>query len=510
MQATNQQSGDLVATSLPIDWPPPLLAKAVGIQPRKYQQEGIEFFYRRRRGLNTDAPGLGKTIQGALASVPPVLVVAPNYLVGQWGAWLNEHLPSVTTVVAQGDRWAKQAAIFNAAGYNLKSWNVKALSAFRTAPHEPSGFLVINKEMLRTHERELKTCASAFQTLIIDESHHMRNRGAEVSKQALALAKIIPRVYELTATPIWKEADDLFTQVQMLYPAVFTSYNVFCDDYLVYDESRFGRVVYGVQKEKELEFNQMLSVVRLGRSYEDAKRELPPIVEDEVWVEFDKDHRFLYDDAVRNYRVKFAGEDGEDLFLASMSAVMHTLRQICGWHGKIDAIKDILADTQPYDKGRVVIFCWYRETARLLGEAFPGAPVITGAITDPNERRRVASAAARSGHPVIATISALSEGVDLSWARHVVFAEEHYAPGSHIQALARVVRERQTELDPDYNPASMWDVALAELAAKAANAPPVLVHYVNVKDTIDETIHRTSRRRGNTIKLVLKEALGML
>lgn len=488
---------------------PPFLPMAVGLQPREYQHEGIDFFFQRKRALNRDDPGLGKTIQAALAAVPPVLVVCPNYLVGQWGEWLQQHIPSAKTIVAQGDRWKKQAAIFQFAGLEIKGWDPKRFKAGLLAT-QPAQFLVINKEMLRTHWSELMTAAPHIHTMIIDESHHLRNKDAEVSKRALDLAKIIPRVYECSATPIWKEADDLFAQLRLLYPTVFTSYNVFCDDYLVSDMTRFGRVVYGVQRAKQEEFDRMLSIMVLGRTYKQVARELPPVMEDEVWVEFDKEHRALYDDAVINYRVKFADEDGEDLFLSSMSAVMHTLRQICGWHGKIDAIKDILEDTKVYDQGRVVIFCWYRETAKLLGEAFPGAPVITGAITDPAERRRIAAANARSGLPVIATLASLSEGVDLSWARHVIFAEEHYAPGSHIQSLARVVRERQ--LDGTEIPAEStdpWDLVLKALDSRAANAEPVLVHYVNVKDSIDETIHRTSKRRGNTIRTVLKEALGM-
>lgn len=488
---------------------PPLLPQAVGLQPREYQTEGIRFFFDRKRGLNRDDPGLGKTIQAALAAVPPVLVVCPNYLVGQWGEWLNNHLPGCRTVVAKGDRWAKQEQIFAFAGMSLKGWDPKRFKAALTA-EQPAQFLVINKEMLRTHYSELMTVAPVLHTMIIDESHHMRNRDAEVSKRAFDISKIVPRVYELSATPIWKEADDLYAQLRMLYPTAFTSYNTFCDDYLVFDETRFGRVVYGVKREKQEAFDAMLSIMVLGRTYKQVSRELPPVMEDEVWVQFDKEHRALYDDAITNYRVKFAGDDGEDLFLSSMSAVMHTLRQICGWHGKIDAIKDILEDTKVYDKGRVVIFCWYRETARLLGEAFPGAPVITGAITDPAERRRVAQAAERSGLPVIATLASLSEGVDLSWARHVIFAEEHYAPGSHTQSLARVVRERQLD-GTEIPPASTdpWDLVLKALDSRAANAEPVLVHYVNVKDSIDENIHRTARRRNATIRTVLREALGM-
>lgn len=483
---------------------PPLLPQAVGIQPRQYQVDAIKFLFTKKRAMLTDAPGLGKTIQGTLASVPPVLIVVPNYLVGQWGAWLGEHFPESKTVACQGDRWKKYAQLFD--GAQIDSQTGKML------PGQPATFVVINKEMCRTHIDELLKVIGVFNTIIVDESHHFRNRRAEQSKNLDRLTKSVPRLIEMTATPIWKEVDDLYWQLHMIAPTVFSSYGDFIELYCITDATRYGIKVYGVKPEMMAELNEILDVVRIGRTYEDAQRELPPVMDSVVYIQFDKTMRQLYDDAVENYRVKFAEEDGSDLFLTSMGAVLNTLRQFCAWPGKIEAIKQILEDTEPYDHGRPVIFCWYRETARLLGEAFPGSTVITGAITDPDERRRLAHAASAGHTPIIATIASLSEGVDLSDARHVVFAEEHYAPGSHVQSLARVVRERQIDEESTGIPQAStdpWDIILRDLDSRNVNAAPVLVHYVVVKDSIDETIHKTTRRRGDTIKSILKEALGM-
>lgn len=465
---------------------PPLVSCAVGVHERSYQRVGIDWLYQNRRGMLTDAPGLGKTPQGALASVPPVLVVAPNYLVGQWGAWLEEHLPSQRTVVARGDRWAKMKV--------LEPMYVRD-DLPDPAPDAIPDFLVVNKEMLRTHLPQLRWVAPSFNTLLIDEAHHMRNSRTEQSKGALELARMIDRVYLLTASPIWREVDDLFGLFRLIHPEHFRSYNQFVKTWCVADESMFGVRVTGVKKEMRAELEQLLDIMRLGRSYKDAGRELPPTIDSPIVIDFDDTMRKHYDQAIAEYRLQYAGEGGEDLLLMSNSAVMHTLRQLTGYHGKVETVIELLEEAYPYTQGRAVVFCWYRDMAEALATALRAKKYnvveITGAM-QPAERVRLAKGDAI----VVATIPALSEGVDLSWARHVIFAEQNWTPGSALQSLARVVRERQTATD------SAKDVA-------AANAEPVLVHYVQVRKTIDEVIYKTSRRRSATMKDLLRETLDL-
>lgn len=457
--------------------PPPLASCAVGVHARDYQTLGRDFLYTNKRAMITDAPGLGKTPQGALAAVPPAIVVCPTYLVGQWASWLEEHLPTTKVAVARGDRWAKMKVLDAIGDESLKA-----------------DFLIVNKEMLRTHLPKLMQIARRFNTLIIDEAHHMRNYRAETSKGALKLAQIIERCYLLTATPIWREVDDLYMMFKLLHPEMFGSYAQFIKTWCNVDYGRFGPEVYGVRRDMREQLEEVLDVLRIGRSYKDAGRELPATMETPVRIDFDDHMAKMYKDAVENFRLQFAGENGEDLMLMSNSAVMHTLRQLTGYHGKVDTVVDLLEEAAPYTNYRAVVFVWYKDLANAIHEALAekdvDSVVITGEMKAEDRRK-----AADGSKVVIATIAALSEGVDLSWARHVVFAEKNWTPGSDIQSLARVIRERQTSTD-------------SEEDAKAANEEPVLVHYVMVRGTIDETIYKVSRRRGATIKDVLKEALG--
>lgn len=443
---------------------PPLLDEVVGLQNRPYQTEGMEFLFKRKRGMITDAPGLGKTPQGALASVPPVIIVAPTYLTGQWCDWLQEHFPNRKSAVAKGNRFERGEIVAD-----------KSLD-----------FLIINKEMLRTHLPLLKSVAERFNTIIFDESHHLRNRTAEHSKGAVEMAKKIERVYLLSATPIWKEVDDLFMQFQIMHPEIFNSYWDFVDKWCIADADRWSTKVVGVKKEMIGELEEVLNVLRVGRTYEQAGRELPPMIENVVKLDFAEKTRKFYDDAKNGYRLRML--DQPDMMMKSAMEVLHVLRQITSFE-KVDAIKETIEDTRSYHNDRYVIFTWYKDAAYNLATALGNCTLITGDFP-PEERRR----RALSGKPIVATISSLSEGIDLSENRMVIFAEEHWPPGSAVQALARVRRERQTDDDDK---------------AVAANTAPVLVYYILVNKTIDEHIHKISRQRSATIKELLSETLDL-
>lgn len=446
------------------------------IVPRKYQVEGITFLQSRKRAMLTDAPGLGKTIQGALAAEPPVLVVAPNYLVEHWDEWLHEHIfTDGMGYVENADdyAWAEWYAPRNARAQSIAvaegTWLKK-----NAALKERADWTIINVQMLRTHIKEL--VKYKYKTVIFDESHHLRNRKAEQSKGAAKVAAKAEYVFHLTASPVWKELDDLYMQLHILHPEIFTSYWNFVDAFCLTETTGFGTKILGVKKDNIEELEELLVHVRLGRSYEDAGREVPPLITKYIKLEFPERYKKLYTQTM-NYWI------GElEMQMAHPSQVMHALRAITSYQGKVDAVVDTILDSV----GSSVVFVWYRDLAREIAKALRAKGLDAIAITgeDPAQMRK---AMAKNHKHVVATIASLSEGIDLSHANTVIFAEEHWPPGSTYQALSRVRRERQ----------------------EGDNSKPVVVYYVHVKGTIDESIHAVSKRRTATIRDVVGEALGL-
>src|SRR5207244_9645845 len=129
--------------------------------------------------------------------------------------------------------------------------------------------------------------------------------------------------------PIWKEVDDLFMQLQIIYPTVFTSYWDFVDTWCIADADRFSTKVIGIKKSMLPELNELLAQIRIGRTYEDAKRDLPPVIESVIKVDFNKEAKRLYTSARDAYRLKLLNEP--DLLLQSAIEVLHTLRRFTAW-----------------------------------------------------------------------------------------------------------------------------------------------------------------------------------
>lgn len=459
---------------------PPLQQEIRGFSYRPYQSKGIDWLWSQKRAMLTDAPGLGKTMMALMAAVPPVLIVAPTYLTNQWRDVIKEHIPTRRVAVAKGNRDARTEVIND----------------------EQLDFLIVNKEMIRTHWRELDYAIDRFQTIIFDECHHLRNRTAKHSSGAVELAKQVPRVYLLSATPIWKEVDDLFMPLRIMHPDVFTSYWNFVDQWCIAETDRWGTKVKGVKKSMLKDLEILLDQVRLGRSYADAGRDLPPIIENIVKVGMEAPSRRFYDEIADGYRARIYNEP--DMLMSTAMEVLHRLRQITGAE-KVDAIVETVEDSRPYHEDKYVIFTWYEDTAWAISDKLPDALVVNGTYS-PEERRQ----RALSGKPIIATIASLSEGIDLSHARMVIFAEEHWPPGSTVQALARVRRERNIPLTvPEDVKPSEWDNILSQLDSRQLNEEPILVYFHLVEDSVDDKIHAITQRRSATIREVMREVLDL-
>lgn len=440
------------------------------LRPRDYQWEAIEFMKSKKRVLNRDSMGLGKTLCGAYASVGATLIVCPNYLVEHWYNWLNgipegrdKHEPYAPygrqrVVACTGTYWEKAAAL-----------------------EKDADFTIINMEAFASHREFLKQLADNYkwQTLIVDESHHFRTHNTRRSEALVDVACCAEYVYCLTATPIWKEVDDLFMQFRAIQPEIFTSYYNFVDQFCIADETRYGTRVLGVKKDQTKDLDKLLRIMSIGRNYVDAKRELPEVIEKVVKVDFPEEIMKAYKEMCAGYRMELMKEE---IKFENFPQIMRMMRLMTAFPGKLDAAENIIEDVHDSEQ-RAVIFTWYRETCEDIAARFK-VPAIHGGIKDVSERRRIAL-----NSPVVcATLGSLSEGIDLSDARTVIYIEEHYTPGSMQQSLGRIQRDRQN----------------------TGNSDPILLYYVHVRNTVDEIIHEKQRQRGSNMRKILEESIGVV
>jgi superfamily II DNA or RNA helicase len=435
-----------------------------GLVPRDYQLYGRDWLRSGvPRKMLTDQAGLGKTLTAMLAAASfpgPRLVVAPKYLVTQWADAIKTQFPDHVVSLCIGSRKDRTAALKRRADW-----------------------YVVNTAMLRTY---VFPFADKLRTVIYDEFHHYRNRKSMQARAAFELTKN-PKIniFGLTASPMWKQVDDIWMQLHILQPKIFSSYNDFVDQFCLTDKSSpYGVKVIGLRKKMVKELDEVLSIVCLGRTYGDVGRSLPRTVESTVKVEFPAELRKKYVAIRERFRIEVdeAAERGDNRFITlSAGSMMHTLRQITAFPGKIEAVRDLIEDL---DKPAVV-FTWYRDHASQVADAIPEAVCITGEL-DAETRHFLALKAQREKRTIVATLSSLSEGINLYDYRVVVFFECHWPPGSNYQALSRVVRDRNDD---------------------GQDQDPVLVYHCMVPNTVDETIYKVTKKREATIRDVMNEIL---
>lgn len=434
------------------------LAIPLSMEPREYQTQGAGWLHAGKRRILGDDAGLGKTLQAAMAAVKPVLVVCPTYLVWQWSDFIEEQFPNDTISVA---------------GFGSRKQRHKALTgsdnlATLVGP-PPADWTIVNTDMLRGY------MMPTVETVILDESHHFRNRDAERSKNCAMLCARTPRVYQLTATPVYKDVSNLFHLLHLLDPDEYSSYWDFIDRVAVTFGDRFKTNIVRLRSPQALE--RELQRWLLRRTYKDVGLFLPDVIENHNVIQLDSRYMKIYSDLRDFYRKP----DGE--YAQSAAEILHMLRHATVLP-KIEEIPKILED----NPGPAVVFTWYREAADLcankLKEHFNKRddPVVVKGDVDADERATIAKEAIAKGGIVVATMASLGEGVDLSAAKTCIFLEEDYVPGRMYQVIRRIQR---------------W----------TTDERPVLAYYLRAKGTVDTVVHRAVTQRKGDTQQILRDAL---
>ena len=434
------------------------LSHPAEMEARDYQVEGAGWLHAGERRILGDDAGLGKTLQAAMAAVRPVLVVCPTYLVWQWAEFIEQEFPNDTISVAGvGNRKQRHKALTGSE--NLATLVGKA----------PADWTIVNTDMLRGY------MMPDVETVILDESHHFRNREAERSKNCAALCKRTRRVYQLTATPVYKDVSNLFQLLHLLDPIKYSSYWDFINDHCVTYGDRWKINIVRLKNPAALE--RELEHWLLRRTYKDVGLFLPKAIDHHLVIELSDSMKTIYN----NLRDFYRKPDGE--YASSAAEILHMLRHTTVGP-KIQEIPHILDD----NPGPAVVFTWYREAADIAAEELkklfkrPGDPVVVKGDLDADIRASVAKDAIAKGGIVVATMASLGEGVDLSAAKNCIFLEEDYVPGRMYQTMRRIQR---------------W----------TTDERPVQVHYLRCRGTVDTIVHRAVNDRKGTTQQILKDAL---
>jgi superfamily II DNA or RNA helicase len=277
---------------------------------RPYQQKGFEWMLLLAEAgagaCLADDMGLGKTLQTISVLTHQLhekatqrhLIVCPSSLIYNWSQELQKFAPHVKVLIYHGGNRAIQDAA--------------------TGDYQ---VIITSYGTVRQDIEEM--CTINFGTIVLDESHNIKNPAAQITKAVERLQSGF-RV-ALSGTPVMNNTFDLYAQLNFLLPGIFGSREFFRREYAdAIDHRRDSDKIKTLQR--------ITAPFVLRRTKEQVASDLPAKTEMVMWCEMSMAQKRLYDEIKDSIRQSvFLNIEQEGLNKSKLAVLqgMLKLRQIC-------------------------------------------------------------------------------------------------------------------------------------------------------------------------------------
>ncbi len=243
---------------------------------RPYQEEGFRWMARLcdwgSGACLADDMGLGKTVQTIAmllhkASEGASLVIVPASLLLNWEQEIARFAPSLTPKVLHGA--GERETLLN----ELEPFDV-VLTTY--------GVLVSAQELF---------CAPAWNVVVLDEAHTIKNKETKMSKAAMKLTANFRLL--LTGTPLQNHLGEIWNLFQFMNPGMLGSLEQFSAKFIAPIEA-------GGNKERQELLKKLVNPFLLRRTKNEVLRELPGKTEIVVPVTL-KPHEAVVYEAIRRH-----------------------------------------------------------------------------------------------------------------------------------------------------------------------------------------------------------------
>lgn len=238
---------------------------SIGVTLRDYQKVGAAWMLTARRCLLADQAGVGKTLTSlATLSEPgtmPALIVCNLDLMRQWrGQVLRAYPDARVHILRDGN-------IYDVAEYTRR----EERRAGKTPGEGFPDVVICNYHKLAKWAPAL--VAAGIQTCIYDEGQALRHHKTDRYAGAVMLAASVPRIYLLSATPIYNYGEEFYNIAEITRPGFLGTREEFRQEWCGAGEE--GKAVILQPRE----FGLMLrdEGFMLRRTREDVGRELPKL-----------------------------------------------------------------------------------------------------------------------------------------------------------------------------------------------------------------------------------------
>ncbi|XP_068165317.1 DNA annealing helicase and endonuclease ZRANB3 isoform X2 [Antennarius striatus] len=385
-----------------------------------------------------DEMGLGKTVQAIAAAYAfrkewPLLVVVPSSLKYPWIEELERWIPEL------------QPGDINLVENKTHTMGISS-----------SKVTVLGYGLLTTDARPLVEALSRqrFAVVVVDESHYLKSRNAARTKILVPLIQSAKRAILLTGTPALGRPEELFMQIDSLYPKKFGTWTDYAKKYCNAHYRYFGpRRQWDCRGASNLgELHQRLSQIMIRRLKAEVLSQLPPKIRQRIPFDLPKE-------AAKEASASFARWEklmkelgsgvatADNPFTQVMGLVTQMYKQTAV--AKAGAVKDYIKMMLEAEQLKFLVFAHHLTMLQACTEAVIEAKVgyvrIDGSVPS-SERIQLVHKFQSDPETRVAVLSiqAAGQGLTFTAASHVVFAELYWNPGHIKQAEDRAHRIGQT------------------------------------------------------------------
>ncbi|HES58419.1 MAG TPA: hypothetical protein ENO21_03210, partial [Firmicutes bacterium] len=289
------------------------------LKPRLYdfQREGSAFLVANGRALLADDMGLGKTLQAIAAALymkleaglRRVLIVCPASLKYQWQSEIQRFTGERCEVI--GGTQKEREEIYRAA----------AVSGGFIAPEDRPFFYVINYELVYRDIEQLQALGAGL--LVLDEAQRVKNFRTKTAQAVFELPT--PHMFVLTGTPLENQLMELYTIMSFIdKQALGTNPVAFRDRYVITD--RFGGIA-GYRLVEEV--TRKIASLTLRRTKQQTLSQLPPLVENDRWLDLTETQRKIYKELQGQAREVLSESVWDAAQANNALTLVQRLREVC-------------------------------------------------------------------------------------------------------------------------------------------------------------------------------------
>ena len=321
--------------------------------------------------------------------------------------------------------------------------------------------LIVSYDMLRVTQKRthgLRIKSAKIDCMILDESHRIKNHKLATAKTILSFRTRVPHKYILSGTPTTNNPDDIFTQLQFLYPKVYTSYWRFVEEHMEFETGTNWRTGDSWRKPIAWKLgHERLIQETLAEFSTNRKRmhnpDMPWIVEepDVIPVRLKPTRaQLMHLSELREYW------SAEHLEVKNVLERLIRYRQICLDPALLDLTSAgspklawILEYMKDYPDKPILIFSNFTSYIDILSRKY-GWAKFTGKMPKKDRMRAIQQFQSGQRNVLLLNVKAAKEGITLDRAEVEIFLDEFPPVGEQQQAQDRFIATTQERADKEH------------------------------------------------------------